>query len=133
MTTPVELRSQLLTLLKPYLGKYSFGTDAFAVLPDPDLGYDYPPSGTKVEGLEVILQLPYPQFMPLMGNNGVTRKWQILLKQWDSSKNLIEALEAIVKANFDLFIGKIVVVPPNEALGTIEQARIELLDYSTSE
>ncbi len=129
----IDLRDECLSLLQGQLGTYTFEdgsvVDAIAIIPDPDLGYDYPRAGTHPSGVELIIQIPYPDAKPLLGLGiNKPRTWQIYLKQWDNTKNLIDATNTLING-LPYLLTKIVPVPPNENLGTIEQVRIELMDY----
>lgn len=133
MITALELRSLLGKILEGQIGTYTFvngaTAEAITVLPDPDKGYNYPPSGTAVAGLELIIQQPYPEAALLLASGiSSTQKWQIILKQWDSNSNLITATHTLM-TELSYPILKIVPVLPNEKYLTIEQVRVEIVDY----
>lgn len=137
MLEPLILREQLLALLVDHLGTYTFSDGfqdvAIAVFPNPESGYEYPLPGTKTDGLEVIIVRPVPEITPLLGAGIVkTYRWEIILKQWDSSKDLMLAIEALFDGLPHL-VKSPVHAPPNASLGIIEQAKFEIVEYEYQE
>lgn len=138
MIDALVLRSDIIALLGNLLGTYSFpdngGTDhAIAVLPDADAGWNYPPSGTKITGVEVVIVRPYPGVSPLLGGDRTkTYVWHITLKQWSSASNLLAATEALVNG-LDYFISDPIPAPPNAGLGILEQVKIDIAEYTYQE
>jgi hypothetical protein len=101
MIDALNLRKDILEILSNEIGIYTFpdeSTDtAIAVLPDPDIGWQYPEQGTTVEGLEVIIKQPYPETSSNLGSDRTnTYCWEIHLKQWDTQKNLKTAIELLI-------------------------------------
>jgi hypothetical protein len=127
MTTglPQNLRTLILKATKDIIGKYTFANNqtipAFAI----DDNGKYPPAGTKVEGLEIVI-VPCVNsiYRPGLGN---TQRWEyvsrVFLKQWNLDGDTIEATELIVP----LLGNKVQVSPrilPSESLGNIESRTI---------
>lgn len=132
MITPIELRSQFLTLLSQLIGSYKFSDghcqSAIAILPDEDYGWDFPNNGTVTTGIECVIIRPSPSITELIGGRQKKYEWAVTLKQWDASNNLLAATEALVK-NLDYLLTTPRTVPPNPALGNIETVKFELCEY----
>lgn len=121
----IEIRQIIEQALGNLLGTYTLPNGvpvpAIAVLPDPRLGYHYPPTNTQVTGLEVVILLDSGlESRPLTGGHNLTTSVvKIQLKQWDQSSNLVPAIEALIVA----FGGGLQVGPrllPLDKLGNIE-------------
>jgi len=127
-----DLRTQILSLLSGIIGTYRYSDgyteSAIAVLPDPNVGWDFPGNGTVTDGIEVIITRPYPGAVPLYGGRMKPLRWGITLKQWDSQQGLLEATEALVDG-LDYLMTSPKLVPPNAALGIIEQVTFQILEY----
>ena len=125
----VDLRQAILEALASVIGTYHFprggSAKALSILPDPDYGYDYPPSGTRIEGLEVVvLPATDASAVPMLRGK---RRWQtstqIFLKQWDSKNDTVAATELIVPIlGNNVKIGPRVL--PLDQLGNIESRNI---------
>lgn len=128
-----QLRSQILTLLADIIGTYRYSDGyeeaAIAVIPDEDRGFDVPGNGTRSQGIEIIISRPVPEVKHfLAGGKQLTYRWIITLKQWDASKSLIEATQILID-NLDYLITSPKLVPPNAALGIIEQMTMQIVEH----
>lgn len=138
MIVCTDLRSQIVSLMEGLIGTYEH-TDgyiepAIAVLPDSESGWNYPSTGTVATGIEVVITRPYPGAIPLLNNERMKPlRWGITLKQWDSSKSLLDATTALVDglAYHHMTLPRL--VPPNAALGIIEQVTFELIEWEFQE
>lgn len=120
-----DLRDVIIARLDSLLGVYEIqglGTvPAIAV----DDSNSYPPAGTVIHGLEVVLEpnIGLSQELLLTG-----RLWEnshrLTLKQWDRSGDTLEATRRVLP-----LLGNSVVIRPrilaNEELGAIESQEIE--------
>lgn len=128
---PLEYKQKIIQSIGNEIGDYIFPNGskdkAITILPDPDIGYNYPELGTKVEGLEVIINLPYSQPKNLIsGDKLLIKIYQVILKQWDSSKSLINTVESLCSLDWE--ISTVVISPKSDKLKTLEQARIEIIE-----
>lgn len=133
MLDALTLRSQVVQILDGQLGTYAFPCGdsdvSVAVLPDPELGAEYPPQGTKTEGIEVVISIPSPGYAPRLGRSLVKPyRWGLLLKQWNENGNLLEATETLV-AGLDYLLSAPIPVPRNDLLGIVEQVKVEILEF----
>lgn len=98
----LQLRAEVLDLLTNeqwgdrLLGTYTFSNgqtdDAIAVAAN-----NYPPAGTLVTGLEVVIEFDYGQrIVPLTGGNLIHSSTQLHLKQWDIEQTTTEASDRLV-------------------------------------
>jgi hypothetical protein len=132
------LRYELLAMLQKSLGIYLFSdgsrSGAIAVLPDPDNGWNYPPQGTKVSGLEVIIKLPYPDLEAnLGGDRAFEYSWEIHLKQWDSNKSLLEIIELLLTSlPSEYLLSGVTYIPVSDKLLAIEQCKFYLKEWAIS-
>lgn len=133
--TALSLRSHAKDILATHIGTYTFQsgttTTALVVLPDPNYGYSYPPAGTKVTGIEVVIIRPTPTTSMRLTGYASRRTWQIYLKQWDKSKNLVQATEVLIDGLNRLgyaFESPIHVLPNEKAQG-IESVRVAVYEY----
>lgn len=122
---PPNLRARILEATKEIIGKYTLSNNqiihAFAI----DDNGKYPPAGTKVEGLEIVVVPSINSiYRPGIGS---TQRWEyvsrVILKQWDLVGDTITATELIVP----LLGNKVQVSPrilPSESLGNIESRTI---------
>lgn len=134
----LSLRNQLQMLLDGQIGHYTLSNGqrvlAIAVLPDPEVRYAYPPPGTAIEGLEVVIMQPFAQFTPLLGNQGMQpATWEIRLKRWEGAQgNLIEIANTLIpqlaKAIDATFANPGYLLPKPEK-GIVEQAIIQFTVY----
>lgn len=130
------LRDELQVLGKYYLDGDCLVDDAIAVLPDEDLGMNYPPANTQIKGVEAVIMIPMAGAEPLMGAHLMKRAtWEVRLKQWDRSKNLIEVSDLLVNAinaEIPCLMKNPMPIPYNEKLGTPEQLSIRFSEYRFS-
>lgn len=125
----IELRSQIELALSGMIGSYRLPngmvTPAIAVLKSYDV---YPPEGTKITGLEVVIM--YPTALPTATFEGykVERNWTVYLKQWDRQGSLID----VVRSFFSIpsFVKKLIFVPPSESLGIPEMVTATVCEFS---
>lgn len=134
MIVCTDLRSHILELLDGAIGTYRYSDGytepAIAVIPDNDRGYEVPGNGTRTEGIEVIIQRPVPQINHFLGGSKqLTHRWNIVLKQWDASKSLIEVVSILIE-ELDYLLSSPKLVPPNAALGIIEQCSFSIVEHS---
>jgi len=128
MRTILEIRQEIETLLETELGNYIYAnglkTKAICILPDPTYGWDFPPPGSKVDGLEVVLSANTEiKNRPLLTGNYINFSSKILLKQWDSKKNTIIATMSLLKNLPECLIVRPRILP-NTSLGNIESQTI---------
>lgn len=134
MITAINLRETISNILTTHIGTYTFSSgasQAIAILPDSQHGYSYPPSGTKVSGVEVVIIRPVPTTALRLTGYASRRTWQIYLKQWDKSKNLVQATEVLIDGLNRLgyaFESPIHVLPNEKAQG-IESVRVAVYEY----
>lgn len=130
MITPLEVRSQFLTLLDGLIGSYRFSDGrietAIAILPDEDHGWDL--NNKTTTGIECVIIRPYPSIRELIGGREKKYEWSITLKQWDASNNLLAATEKLVN-NLPYLLTTPRTVPPNPALGNIESCKFKFVEY----
>lgn len=133
MIVALELRSQFLTILNGLIGTYRFSDrstqPALAILPDSNHGWGFPNNGTVTTGIECLIIRPYPGAISLLGGRHKPMSWNIELKQWDATKNLIEATERLVN-KIDYQITSPRLVPPNPGLGIIEQVKFSIIEHA---
>lgn len=118
------LRKKILKILEIDLGEYVFANGKSVPAISIDNNGEYPPSGTKITGLEcVIIPLNNLIATRMCGSKQIKYQSDILLKQWDSTKNLIRAVEKLIAG-----LPEISRVGPrllaNGDLQSIEQQRI---------
>lgn len=136
--TAMSLRSHLSEILSGKIGTYNFTTGAstmaLAVLPDPNSGYSYPPVGTKVQGIEVVIIRPTPTTALRLTGYASRLTWEIHLKQWDRSKNLVQVTEVLIDGlnKLGYAFESPVHVLPNERTGGIESVRVAVYEYCYS-
>ena len=131
-----QLRDDLLGILESLIGTYTFSNGsivpAIAVLPDSSRGYDYPEYGTRTSGIEVVIEKPYGeiQSVAIGGGVAVRYEWMICLKQWDNNASLFEASQALLdQLPCKYLVSKVVRIPENNRLDSIEQYKIMLKDW----
>lgn len=133
MIVATTLRSHILELLDGLVGTYRYSDGytepAIAVIPDNDRGYEVPGNSTRTEGIEVIIQRPVPQINHFLnGGKQFTYRWVLVLKQWDASKSLIEVVSILIE-ELDYLLSSPKLVPPNAALGIIEQCSFSIVEF----
>lgn len=138
MITAINLRSHLTTILSDSIGTYTFKSGsvspAIAVIPDSKYGYGYPPTNTTVTGIEVVIIRPSPTTVMLLGGFKSRLSWQIYLKQWDKTKHLEQATNALITGLDKLgyaFESPVRVIP-NEKSGGIESVGLVVYEFSHS-
>ena len=136
--TAQSLRSHLSEILQGQFGTYNFTTGAstmaLAVLPDSSSGYSYPPPGTKMSGLEVVIIRPAPTTSMRLTGYASRKTWEIHLKQWDKSKNLVQATEVLIAGlnKLGYAFESPVHILPNEKIQGIESVRVAVYEYCYS-
>ena len=132
MLVCTDLRDSILQLLDGMIGTYlysdGYSESAIAIIPDQNHGYEVPGNGTRTEGIEVIIVRPVPQVSHFLTGRQLKSQWNIVLKQWDASQSLIEAATILVE-KLDYLLTSPKLVPPNNALGIIEQCSFTVIDY----
>ena len=138
MITPASLRSLIFRTIGSQIGSYRLPdsegvTPAIAVLPDPDLGYNYPPTGTITTGLEIRIRTPLHMIEPLLGNVPmVSPRWEIRLLQRDVNGSAIataNALLPVLSRELDCEVSNPVLIPPNPEKDIPEQIVINLVEH----
>lgn len=136
MIDALELRNQLASLLAGQIGIYKIDgveSPAIAIMPDPDLGWNYPPAGTEVSGIEVVITCPINDYTPLMGGGMAPSTWEVRVKQQEQNGSLHTVVNVLVPALADLLncarMGRPVQIPPNAAKGIVEQVLIRFTEY----
>lgn len=124
------LRSQIQEVTTGLIGSYTLPGGQVVPALAVDTNGKYPPSGTKVEGLEIVI-VPNISSNPRPGI-GNSRIWEyisrIYLKQWDGSGDTLGATEKIIP----LLGNKIQVGPrilPNDSIGNIESRTITFSSF----
>ncbi len=135
----VILRNDIETALEGLIGEYNFpdnGIDiAIACLPDPDVGWNYPPYGTKVAGtgIEVVIKRHYPDFTPLIGKERLhSSAWEVCVKQWDTDGSLQDVIEKLKNLPSTYKIDRTSLIPSNNQLLIIEQYKLFLNEWEVS-
>jgi hypothetical protein len=96
MKDPLVFRDEVKELLLDVLGEYTFGngqsTPAICLWQK-----NYPPSGTEVSGLEVVITPNTRLESNALLNKGRLTNYEseILLKQWDENESTLEAIERL--------------------------------------
>ena len=136
MLTTIEggkhLRDAIAFALGDEIGTYKFANgqtvQAIAVLSGGEI---YPPAGTSVEGLEVVIFYPYLRLEGLLGGYAVENEWTIHLKQWDSSKNAIGASKKVLAALGN--VKSMTKVTANKERGIPEMVQLKIHDFEAIE
>ncbi|QSJ14598.1 hypothetical protein JYQ62_22120 [Nostoc sp. UHCC 0702] len=126
------LRSIVTSALAGFLGTYTFtnGQSVVALAVIANNGEIYPPEGTKVSGLEIVIYHPYLSPKPLLQGHKVKETWVIHLKQWQQGKGVQEALRAFLSSNLSDFITEeIAEVPADVRMGIPAGAQIKLFKF----
>lgn len=134
--TGSRLRDDLRIILGSQLGIYLFSngvsSQAIAILPDQICGYDYPPHGTTVSGIEVVIMRPYAKLSPRIGGKDYLKyyAWDIYLKSWDSNGDLTIAVETAINGCIDkgYSLSDPIYVPPSTELGILASASFKIKD-----
>lgn len=126
--TGLELRQQIETALAGLLGTYKLPngavTPAIAVLKSYDV---YPPEGTTITGLEVVILYPTASPAATFESYKVQQEWTVYLKQWDRKKSLHEAVARLF--NIKSYIKKTISIPPSESLGIPETVAATVCEF----
>lgn len=95
-----SIRGWILDNLTDDLGAYRWqdGRTLPAVTIIGNRQQQHPPAGVEVSGLEVVIFYPEPDMIPLMGSFQNSDNWVILLKQWNSKSNTLEAKDKLMAA-----------------------------------
>lgn len=88
----------------------------------------FPPDGTQIQGLEIVIPYPRPITQALLDSYRVEKEWTIHLKQWDRAKSMREVLPKILTLNG---IKKTLSIPADEQLGTPEILTITLSEFES--
>ncbi|NER39003.1 MAG: hypothetical protein F6J93_34445 [Oscillatoria sp. SIO1A7] len=96
-----EVKNLLLSnkALSELVGTYQFAsmeTKIPAICVIPSAGYNYPPSGTEVSGLEIAI-VPNPIYERVLNGYSIDYRCDLHLKQHDPSDNCLQAIDAIVR------------------------------------
>lgn len=72
------------------VGNYiSNGTSikAYAILPDIEYGFDYPPEDWNAEGIEVVVREMFPEHTNMLNREAFeASKWEVFLKNWETQQ-----------------------------------------------
>jgi len=135
-TYTANLRAKITTLLGASLGTYQIKVgrnvsqmSAIADLPDPKYGYNFPPAGTTINGLEVVIEPLLSDDLQLYISNeyGTAYGSKITLKQWDGSLTTRDAIEKLKALPSLRKISP--VMTANSDLQTIESRVLTLADW----
>jgi len=135
-TYTANLRAKIMSLLGDSLGTYQIKVgrnvnvmSAIADLPDPKYGYNFPPAGTTINGLEVVIETLNTDDLQLYINNdyGTCYGSKITLKQWDVSLTTRDGTEKLKALPSVRKISP--VMTANSNLGTIESRSLTLVDW----
>ena len=106
---------------------------AISILPDIEFGWDLPPSGTEINGIEIVIEQPVaPRIQPLIGNDIIEEyQWKIVLKEWgrnevilgNAVKKLIEILD---REGFQF--SNPTIVPASQELNLLAMAEISIVE-----
>lgn len=117
------------------IGLYTFPSGhqekAICYLPTEGFGFDYPPADTQIQGIECAIVCPLPQIKRLIGGDLQTIfTWQIFLKQWDNSVDVIFACNLLMNSLFKTGypFKSPILIPPKEGLGALALARIDFFE-----
>ena len=125
---PKELRSLLEETLTGLLGTYTFANrrkaSAIAVIQSYEV---YPPPGTDIQGLEVIIYCPTGTPQATLNGYRVENNWSIHLKAWDK-KSLQPALHRLLALD-QLHIKQTIPIAANEILGIPEMMTLTINEF----
>lgn len=131
-----KLRAKIIILLGESLGTYQVKVgqrvsqmSAIADLPDPKYGYNFPPAGTTINGLEVVIEPLTTDDLQLYISNeyGTCYGSKVTLKQWDVSLTTRDGTEKLKALPSVRKISP--VMTANSNLNTIESRSLTLVDY----
>ncbi|MBD2005610.1 MULTISPECIES: hypothetical protein [Cyanophyceae] len=122
-----EMRSLVESALEGMLGWYVFPNGrkvkAIAVIKAFET---FPPDGTQIQGLEIVIPYPRPITQALLDCYRVENEWTIHIKQWDRGKSMREVLPKILSLNG---IKKTLLIPADDQMGTPEILTITLSEF----
>lgn len=122
------LRSQIEAALDGLIGTYILPNgrkvSSVAVLKRPD--ENFPPDGTQIKGLEVVIVYPRPITQQQLSQYRIEWQWQVYLKQWDLKESIHPAFRQILTLPG---ITQTLLIPAQESLGTPETISIIISDY----
>lgn len=131
----ISLRSLFLDALGANLGRYFFPNrptpvPAIAVIPDKVYGNDYPPEGTVISGIEVLIIKPFPSAIERLSFDSYRPyKWDIQVRQWDGNGDIRLCAELMINAlqeNQYKFTNPVYVAPDLET-GILPSCRIGVI------
>ncbi|MBD2570055.1 hypothetical protein [Anabaena lutea] len=129
MSDALELREFVYISLASLLGIYKFtdGTQTPAIAVISGNGELYPPEGTQVTGLEVVIFTPTLAPAALLQGYKVKEQWVIHLKQWTVGMSVQLALDSLLSAELEGFvISQIVEIPADYRMGIPAGAQVKL-------
>lgn len=132
----LELQKIISTSLEPLLGYYKFsnGQTTPAILVTKDNGEKELPDGTKIFGLEAIIQTPSLSPTPMLRGHKVRKEWTLYLKQWEKGKDPRQAVEKLLLADLEEFIiERIIPIPADYKIGVPLGATIRIYAYELLE
>ncbi len=114
---------------------------AFAILPDIEHGFDYPPEQWSAEGIEVVIKEEIPQYTNMSNRQAYElEKWEVYLKNWETSQDqpsgdlllqtLAKELATTFTTNGILFTNS-AVIPGNEELNIRPQIKFVLCQHGS--
>lgn len=120
----VKLRDKLKVVLGGLIGTYRFTNGETTAAIAIDYNATYPPPGTVIEGLEVVV-IPKSSLgiSGLIGGKLATYQADVILKQWDATQDTFCATDVIIGSIPELINVGPRVIPDGE-LQNIEQIRL---------
>ena len=111
------------------VGRNIMPMPAIAVLPDAIHGYNFPPPGTTMNGLEIVIEPLLTDDLQLYISNdyGTCYGSKVTLKQWDSMQTTRSATEKL--KGLPSLRKMSATLPANSALQTIESRVLTLVDW----
>lgn len=133
MSDALILREHIFNTLISQLGTYTFIDEFGAVIGNaPALaliegnGELYPPDGTRIEGLEVVIFFPAYSPKPLIQGYKVRQEWIVHLKQWTVGEGVQAALDSLLSPGIpDFLINQINEVPADYKIGIPAGAQVK--------
>jgi hypothetical protein len=98
---------------------------AVAVLNDAE-DEQFPPDGTEIEGLEIVIRCPARIPQPMLSGYQVELEWTVHLKQWDRSKSLDSLYERIFKLEN---VKQVLPVPASTKLGIPRMVQVLIHEF----
>lgn len=140
-TKITEIKSLINDNYRTQLGTYTFKNGAIAtaicVLPDKNLGFDYPPLGTITKGIECVLVGPKISHKRYFDGYLQKARIDIYLKDFGNGANLLNLTEEIFGCVFSLryLQSDPVYIQGNKAANIIPQSQFSVYvmeDYDVS-